>query len=64
MPCFAHNLNLAIQDSIAATPEFQDVIKKVKSIVTYFKRSVKAADALKELQTLDLENGGIVLKLK
>ncbi|XP_077270860.1 zinc finger BED domain-containing protein 4-like [Temnothorax americanus] len=64
MGCFAHTLNLAVQDAIAATPEFQTVVKKVKSIVTYFKRSVKAADALKELQTLDLENGGLVLKLK
>ncbi|XP_024886880.1 zinc finger BED domain-containing protein 4-like [Temnothorax curvispinosus] len=62
--CFAHTLNLAVQDAIAATPEFQTVVKKVKSIVTYFKRSVKAADALKELQTSDLENGGPVLKLK
>lgn len=64
MPCFAHTLNLAVQDSIAATLEFQIVVKKVKSIVTYFKRSVKAADALKELQTSDVENGGLVLKLK
>jgi len=64
MSCFAHTLNLAIQDSIAATLEFQTVVKKVKSIVTYFKRSVKAADALKELQASDLENGGLVLKLK
>ncbi|XP_036143360.1 zinc finger BED domain-containing protein 4-like [Monomorium pharaonis] len=64
MPCFAHTLNLVIQDSIAATPELQIVVKKVKSIVTYFKRSVKATDALKELQTSDVENGGLVLKLK
>ncbi|XP_071568105.1 zinc finger BED domain-containing protein 4-like [Temnothorax nylanderi] len=62
--CFAHTLNLAVQDAIAATPEFQTVVKKVKSIVTYFKRSAKAADALKELQTSDLENGGLTLKLK
>ncbi|XP_011859962.1 PREDICTED: zinc finger BED domain-containing protein 4-like [Vollenhovia emeryi] len=64
MPCFAHTLNLVIPNSITATPEFQTVVKKVKSIVTYFKRSVKAEDALKDLQTSDLKNDGLVLKLK
>jgi len=63
IPCFAHTLNLVIQDAIA-TPEFQTIVKKVKNIVTYFKRSVKATNALNELQTSNLENGQNILKLK
>ncbi|XP_018374028.1 PREDICTED: zinc finger BED domain-containing protein 4-like [Trachymyrmex cornetzi] len=64
IPCFAHTLNLVIQDAIATTPEFQAIVKKVKSIVTYFKRSVKATNALNELQTSNLENDQNILKLK
>jgi len=62
IPCFAHTLNLVIQDAIATTPEFQTIVKKIKNIVTYFKHSVKATNALNELQTSNLENGQNILK--
>jgi len=62
IPCFAHTLNLVIQDAIATTPEFQTIVKKVKNIVTYFKRSVKAMNAFNELQISNL--GQNILKLK
>ena len=64
LPCFAHTLNLVVQDAIAATPEFQTVAKKVKTIVTYCKRSIKAADGLKELQKSDSQQHKAPLKLK
>lgn len=36
LPCFAHTLNLMIQDALAAVPNLDHVVQKVKSIVTFF----------------------------
>lgn len=38
LPCFAHTLNLVVQDSLKLK-EVDCVIKKCKSLVTYFKSS-------------------------
>lgn len=61
MPCFAHTLNLVVQDAIKNTDEIADLKRKVKDIVRFFHHSVKATDKLSNLQTLQ---GKTVLKLK
>lgn len=50
LPCFAHTLNLVMQDAMSKVREMQVVKNKVKQIVTYFHHSVKASDKLRELQ--------------
>lgn len=47
IPCFAHTLNLIVQDSLK---EISDIKCKIKSIVEFFKRSVKASESLKRKQ--------------
>ncbi|XP_049806236.1 zinc finger BED domain-containing protein 6-like [Schistocerca nitens] len=47
IPCFAHTLNLAVQNAIAEIKELQT---KVKTAVEYFKRSPHAFSKLKEVQ--------------
>lgn len=46
-PCFAHTLNLVVQDSLNCLTE---QLKKVKAIVEYFKRSSSALARLREMQ--------------
>ena len=48
--CFAHTLNLCVQDIMKSVPEFNLIVDKVKKIVTFFKQSVKASLALKDEQ--------------
>ncbi|XP_055904989.1 zinc finger BED domain-containing protein 4-like [Eupeodes corollae] len=56
--CFAHLLNLVVQ---AALQNIEDTLKKVKSVVEFFKRSTQALYKLKEIQSqMDLPT----LKLK
>lgn len=65
VPCYAHSLNLIVQ---AALKEIEQVHIKVKTIVTYFKRSPQDVTKLKEIQrqmgtteiNLKLLLGGIV----
>ncbi|XP_018368511.1 PREDICTED: zinc finger BED domain-containing protein 4-like [Trachymyrmex cornetzi] len=57
LPCFAHQLNLVVGDAIKFTPEFKNIVAKVKGIVTFLKRSVKAADELRALQMKTSPNG-------
>ena len=45
--CFAHTLNLIVQNGIGAV---RPTVDKVKAIVQYFHRSTKASDKLKEQQ--------------
>lgn len=49
-PCFAHTLNLVVQDSIKNTEEIKLVKEKVKRVVAYFLHSVTAANKLRHLQ--------------
>lgn len=47
MPCFAHSLNLVVQDCL---PGVSGILKRVKIIVTYFKSSYVAMDTFKKEQ--------------
>lgn len=47
LPCFAHSLNLVVQDGVKKIYELRD---KVKAIVEFFHRSTLAAEKLKMLQ--------------
>lgn len=46
MPCFAHTINLLVQDSLSGTAELQIIIDKCKAVVKYFKKSQLAIEAL------------------
>lgn len=48
--CLAHQLNLVATQSIKNVPLLMDLLKKVKNIVTWFKRSVVACDELRKVQ--------------
>ncbi|KAK4323032.1 hypothetical protein Pmani_006216 [Petrolisthes manimaculis] len=50
VPCFAHTLNLVVNDSINNVNEVLHVKNKIKQIVTFFHHSVKALDKLSQLQ--------------
>jgi zinc finger BED domain-containing protein 1 (E3 SUMO-protein ligase ZBED1) len=58
LPCFAHSLNLALQQSLK---EISNITIKVKSIVEYFKRN---AHALSKLQSIQEQMKSPKLKLK
>ena len=60
LPCFAHTLNLIVQEATERDQELSEVRQKARSIVTYFKQSVKAKDKLDEIQ---LQMGGEEKKL-
>ena len=59
--CFAHTLNLTVNDTISDVTEFAVLLKKVKDIISYFHKSNIAAAKLEKLQR---EQGNAVLKLK
>lgn len=48
--CFAHQLNLIAEKSIRTTASLQEIIDKIKNIVSWFKQSVIAADELRKAQ--------------
>ena len=50
LPCFAHSLNLVVQDSIKEDTELGVVKEKCKDVVSHFHRSVKSADKLRVVQ--------------
>ncbi|CAI6367127.1 unnamed protein product [Macrosiphum euphorbiae] len=55
LPCFAHTLNLVSERTLGNLADVQQVINKIKSVVTYFKHSVVACDELKKLCNLKLK---------
>ncbi|XP_050064545.1 E3 SUMO-protein ligase ZBED1-like [Aphis gossypii] len=57
VPCFAHVLNIGIQNGLL---QLQPVLKKIKDIVEYFKRS---SSALLKLNNIQKQTGVEVLKL-
>ncbi|XP_076048272.1 E3 SUMO-protein ligase ZBED1-like [Oratosquilla oratoria] len=46
LPCFAHSLNLVVQNALKNTNDVKKVQEKVKAIVSFFHHSVKASDKL------------------
>ncbi|XP_022166507.1 zinc finger BED domain-containing protein 1-like [Myzus persicae] len=54
-PCFAHTLNLVSGRTLGNLADVQQVINKIKFVVTYFKHSVVACDELKKLCNLKLK---------
>ncbi|CAH1114915.1 unnamed protein product [Psylliodes chrysocephalus] len=58
MPCFAHLINLVVQDSL---PCVENILKKFKSTVTYFKSSYVAMETFKKEQNTN--EGSAPLKL-
>jgi hypothetical protein len=55
LPCFAHTLNLTVEDAIKNTPELESLFQKCRDVVGFFKRSTKAADQLRHEQNLRQE---------
>ena len=56
MFCFAHTLQLVVNDAVGAFPEFGRVIKKAKVIVNHFHKSAKDSHKLTEIQkTLNIK---------
>lgn len=53
--CYAHKINLIVQDGLAKEEVVANTLKKVKSIVTFFKRSNAATQKLVKFQ----ENEGV-----
>ena len=51
LPCFAHTLNLVVQESIKADTALAEIQKKCCDIVSYFHSSSKATDKLFSIQT-------------
>ena len=50
LPCFAHTLNLVVQDAINADPALSNLKEKCKEIVSHFHRSTKASEKLRAIQ--------------
>ncbi|KAK4328281.1 hypothetical protein Pmani_001306 [Petrolisthes manimaculis] len=50
IPCFAHSLNLVVQDSLNSSQSVGPILQKCNSVVTYFHHSTKAMDKLREIQ--------------
>ncbi|XP_076052180.1 E3 SUMO-protein ligase ZBED1-like isoform X2 [Oratosquilla oratoria] len=46
LPCFAHSLNLVVQNALKNANDVKKVQEKVKAIVSFFHNSVKASDKL------------------
>lgn len=49
--CFAHSINLVVTVSIEKSEPLSECCKKVRKIVTFFKKSNNAADMLRQRQT-------------
>jgi len=49
LPCFAHTLNLVVQNALDDTKNISNIITKVKNLVTFFKQSVSASDELHKI---------------
>lgn len=50
MPCFAHSINLVVDDSIKEIQSFSNILDKIKRIVMHFKHSTSMMDLLRKAQ--------------
>ncbi|XP_076047308.1 E3 SUMO-protein ligase ZBED1-like [Oratosquilla oratoria] len=48
IPCFAHSLNLVVQNALKNSNDVKKVQEKVKAIVSFFHHSVKSSDKFQE----------------
>ena len=62
--CADHSLSRMTTVAIEQSPKFEELLTKIRTIVTYFKRSVNAADTLRAIQTKKGKTEGEILKLK
>lgn len=62
--CVDHFLSRMTMVAIETAPLFEELLAKVRAIVSYFKKSVNAADELRSYQTRDGKSDGEILKLK
>ena len=61
MPCFAHTLNLVVQNALKADTQISEIQKKCCDIVSYFHCSSKATDKLVLVQNhLKLDNHKLI----
>ncbi|KAL4119982.1 hypothetical protein QTP88_012732 [Uroleucon formosanum] len=49
LPCFAHTLNLVVQNALDDTNDIANIINQIKRLVTFFKHSVAATDELHKI---------------
>ncbi|CAB3230266.1 unnamed protein product [Arctia plantaginis] len=61
IPCFAHTLNLVALNAIQHCPELQNLITKVKTIVTWFKQSNTASNELRKATEKEFQQDGTAL---
>ena len=50
LPCFAHTLNLVVQEAINSEPVLSKLQEKCKHIVAHFHRSTKSSEKLRSVQ--------------
>lgn len=55
LPCFAHTLNLVVQNALNDTENIANIINKVKHIVTFYEQCVSASDELYKVCKLKLK---------
>ncbi len=61
LPCFAHTLNLVVQNSLDGDTQLAGIQKKCRDLVSYFHRSSKATDKLISVQTqMKLDNHKLI----
>lgn len=55
LPCFAHTINLVVQNALDNTDNVATLINKVKHLVTFFKQCVSASDELHKVCAFKLK---------
>jgi len=55
LPCFAHTLNLVVQNALDDTNDIDNLINDIKRLVTFFKHSVAATDEFNKISKLKLK---------
>lgn len=50
IPCFAHMINLLVDDTVKEISSFTNILDKVKRIVMHFKHSTSLMDQLRKAQ--------------
>lgn len=61
--CVDHSLSRITTVAIEQSPLFESLLTKIRTIVTFFKKSVNAADELRALQRKELNSEAEILKL-